>query len=115
MRYCTPHTANNSIQHAGVQYILDSVVQALAKDKEKTFIYVEIAFFTRWWREQSNYTKNLVRINYQLILKSGQILHGNKASFLKSGHKYNNSILPVCNPTNIKLNREYYHNILTLD
>ena len=57
----TPYTANNSIQHAGVQYILDSVVQALAKDKEKTFIYVEMAFFTRWWREQSNNTKNLVR------------------------------------------------------
>ena len=54
------HTANNSIQHAGVQYILDSVIQALAKDENKTFIYVEMAFFVRWWREQSNNTKNLV-------------------------------------------------------
>ena len=60
---CNISTANNSIQHAGVQYILDSVVKALAKDKEKTFIYVEMAFFTRWWREQDNSTKTLVCIN----------------------------------------------------
>ena len=54
------NAANNSIQHAGVQYILDSVIQALAKDENRTFIYVEMAFFVRWWREQSNNTKNLV-------------------------------------------------------
>ena len=58
------YTANNSIQHAGVQYILDSVIQALAKDENKTFIYVEIAFFVRWWREQSNSTKTLVCTHY---------------------------------------------------
>lgn len=52
--------ANNSIQHAGVQYILDSVVQELADDPTKTFIYVEIAFFTRWWNEQPDDTKALV-------------------------------------------------------
>ena len=46
-------TANNSIQLAGVQYILDSVIDELAKDKDRKFIYVEIAFFMRWWREQS--------------------------------------------------------------
>ena len=57
-------TANNSIQHAGVQYILDSVIAALAKDENKTFIYVEMAFFVRWWREQSNNTKNLVCTQY---------------------------------------------------
>ncbi|XP_036321214.1 lysosomal alpha-mannosidase isoform X2 [Rhagoletis pomonella] len=40
------------IQKAGVQYILDSVVQELLKDPEKRFIYVESAFFFKWWREQ---------------------------------------------------------------
>ncbi|XP_011181146.2 lysosomal alpha-mannosidase isoform X1 [Zeugodacus cucurbitae] len=40
------------IQKAGVQYILDSVVQELLRDPEKRFIYVESAFFFKWWREQ---------------------------------------------------------------
>ena len=52
--------ANNSIQHAGVQYILDSVELELSKDPDKTFIYVEMAFFTRWWKEQTETTKSLV-------------------------------------------------------
>ncbi|XP_077425885.1 lysosomal alpha-mannosidase [Vanacampus margaritifer] len=43
----------NDIQHAGVQYILDSVVQQLAKNPDRRFIYVETAFFYRWWRRQS--------------------------------------------------------------
>ena len=46
--------SNNSIQHAGVQYILDSVIPQLIADPKKRFIYVEIAFFERWWNEQSD-------------------------------------------------------------
>ena len=46
--------ANNSIQHAGVQYILDSVIPQLTADPSKRFIYVEIAFFERWWNQQSD-------------------------------------------------------------
>jgi len=57
----TTHTANNSIQHAGVQYILDTVVEELAEDEKRTFIYVEMAFFKRWWNEQSKETQQLVR------------------------------------------------------
>jgi hypothetical protein len=41
--------ANNSIQNAGVQYILDSVMLALADNPSRKFIYVEIAFFKRWY------------------------------------------------------------------
>ncbi|KAM3925843.1 lysosomal alpha-mannosidase [Leptodactylus fuscus] len=44
--------ALNNIQHAGVQYILDSVVQQLLADPRRRFIYVESAFFWRWWQEQ---------------------------------------------------------------
>ncbi len=40
---------NNSIQKAGVQYILDSVTAALAENPDRKFIYVEIAFFQRWF------------------------------------------------------------------
>ena len=49
------------IDGAGVKYILDSVVQELQKDSRRTFIYVEIAFFIRWWREQSDTTKDIVK------------------------------------------------------
>ncbi|XP_071483413.1 lysosomal alpha-mannosidase-like [Diadema antillarum] len=53
--------ANNSIQHAGVQYILDSVTSELAKDPGRRFIYVETAFFERWWHQQDEKTQFLVR------------------------------------------------------
>ena len=52
--------ANDSIQHAAVQYILDSVVQELMMDPNRTFIYVEMAFFARWWEEQSEAMKDIV-------------------------------------------------------
>ena len=51
---------NNSIQHAAVQYILDTVIQQLQVDKSRTFIYVEIAFFARWWNQQTDDVKNIV-------------------------------------------------------
>ncbi len=47
-----PHAAagaNNSIQNAGVQYIIDSVVQSLLANPDRKFIYVEMAFFKRWY------------------------------------------------------------------
>ncbi|XP_051528161.1 lysosomal alpha-mannosidase isoform X2 [Myxocyprinus asiaticus] len=50
----------NNIQHAGVQYILDSVVDQLQKDPARRFIYVETAFFYRWWRQQSQNTQRIV-------------------------------------------------------
>ncbi|KAL9966329.1 hypothetical protein ACROYT_G024383 [Oculina patagonica] len=53
--------ANNSIQHAGVQYILDSVIPQLSADSTKRFIYVEIAFFERWWNEQNEAMRTEVK------------------------------------------------------
>ncbi|KAL5505251.1 hypothetical protein EMCRGX_G006653 [Ephydatia muelleri] len=53
--------ANNSIQHAGVQYILDTVMDELSRDPNKTFSYVEMAFFTKWWSEQDDATKMRVK------------------------------------------------------
>lgn len=44
--------ANNTIAHAGVRYILDSVVDALEEDPERKFVYAEQAFVWRWWRQQ---------------------------------------------------------------
>ncbi len=48
------------IQDAGVQYILDSVMTELEKNPDRKFIYVEIAFFYRWWNEQTEDMKNKV-------------------------------------------------------
>ena len=53
--------ANNTIQRAQVQYILDTVIQQLQVNPARRFIYVEIAFFFRWWREQNPGTKAIVK------------------------------------------------------
>ncbi|CAA0824595.1 Glycosyl hydrolase family 38 protein [Striga hermonthica] len=61
--------ANNSIRGACVQNVLDSVISALLDDKNRKFIYVEMAFFQRWWRQQSDTLKAKVK---QLV-DSGQL------------------------------------------
>ncbi len=57
---------NKSIQDAGVQYILDSVMVELAKNPDRKFIYVEIAFFYRWWNEQTDQMKD--QVIYMIII-----------------------------------------------
>ena len=47
-------------QRAGVQYVLDTVVQELSMDPDKKYIQVETAFFWRWWQEQDEETQQLV-------------------------------------------------------
>ncbi|XP_050221696.1 probable alpha-mannosidase At5g13980 [Mercurialis annua] len=61
--------SNNSIQGACVQNVLDSLVPALLADKNRKFIYVEQAFFQRWWNEQSNKIKRIVK----RLVRSGQL------------------------------------------
>ncbi|XP_073007335.1 alpha-mannosidase At3g26720-like [Typha latifolia] len=61
--------SNNSIQGACVQNVLDSLVPALLKDKNRKFIYVEQAFFQRWWRQQSDVVKKVVKE----LVDSGQL------------------------------------------
>ncbi|XP_058821189.1 lysosomal alpha-mannosidase-like isoform X1 [Topomyia yanbarensis] len=45
--------SKTNYQRAGVQYILDSVIEALLHNPERKFIYVESAFFFKWWDEQT--------------------------------------------------------------
>ena len=54
--------SNTKNQNAAVQYILDSVIGELAKNPSRRFVYVELAFFWRWWNEQNDVTRNLVRM-----------------------------------------------------
>ena len=67
--------ANNSIQHAGVQYILDSVIPQLSADPSKRFIYVEIAFFERWWNEQGEAMQAEVK----------KLVHEKRLEFINAG------------------------------
>ena len=42
------------------QWIFDTMIPILKLNKNRKFSYVEMAFFERWWNEQSDYTKNTV-------------------------------------------------------
>ncbi|XP_023639510.1 probable alpha-mannosidase At5g66150 isoform X2 [Capsella rubella] len=61
--------SNNSIQNACVRNVLDSVVDSLLRDPNRKFVFGEMAFFTRWWEEQSPQTQEQVR----RLVKSGQL------------------------------------------
>ena len=60
---------NSQIANGGVQYILTSVVEQLRQNATRKFTFVEIAFFARWWAEQSDDTKTLVRS----LVRAGQL------------------------------------------
>ncbi|PIA57396.1 hypothetical protein AQUCO_00600257v1 [Aquilegia coerulea] len=53
--------SNNTIQGACVRNVLDSLVDSLLRDPNRKFIFVEQAFFQRWWAEQNNETQKVVR------------------------------------------------------
>ncbi|KAF0929308.1 hypothetical protein E2562_019891 [Oryza meyeriana var. granulata] len=61
--------SNNSIQGACVMNTLDSVVDALVKDASRKFVFVEQAFFQRWWVEKSPKIQAIVR----KLVDSGQL------------------------------------------
>lgn len=52
---------NGNIQRAGVQYILDTTIQQLLQNPDRRFIYVETAFFWKWWTKQSDKIKVAVK------------------------------------------------------
>eukprot|EP00930_Biecheleria_cincta_P010286 TRINITY_DN1122_c3_g1_i1.p1 TRINITY_DN1122_c3_g1~~TRINITY_DN1122_c3_g1_i1.p1 ORF type:complete len:1002 (-),score=168.48 TRINITY_DN1122_c3_g1_i1:36-3041(-) len=76
---------NNSIQHAYVKMILDTVIESLQHNSERTFTYVEQAFFQRWWRQQSpalqRVTKRLVESGQLSFTNGGWCMHDEAAPF----------------------------------
>ena len=56
-------------QHASVNNILSTVVRELQKDPKRTFTYVEMKFFTMWYRLQDQNTKDIVK----KLIKNGQL------------------------------------------
>ncbi|KAJ8752575.1 hypothetical protein K2173_005464 [Erythroxylum novogranatense] len=71
--------SNNSIQAACVKNILDSLIPALLADRNRKFVYVEQAFFQRWWREQNkkiqNKVRKLVRSSQLELINGGICMH----------------------------------------
>jgi len=61
--------ARPEIQRAGVRKILNSVFKELAWNPDRRFIYVESAFFERWWDEVDTRTADVVRG----LVASGQL------------------------------------------
>ncbi|KAG6556620.1 hypothetical protein Mapa_001561 [Marchantia paleacea] len=61
--------SNNTIQIAAVQYIIGSVIDSLLKNPDRKFIYVEQAFFQRWWRLQNKQMQKKVK----KLVEKGQL------------------------------------------
>ena len=51
---------------AGVQYIIDTVVEQCLLNPDRKFTYVEQAFFHRWWTEQTEGMKKVVNTCHPL-------------------------------------------------
>ena len=54
---------------SSVQYIITTVIEQLQLNPERKFIYVEQAYFQRWWREQNDEVRGQVR----RLVASGQL------------------------------------------
>jgi lysosomal alpha-mannosidase len=70
------YLARKDLGLPGVQYIIDSAIEALLDNPDRRFIYVEIAFFWRWWLEQTEDMQNTVKqlVNAGYLLKSATII-----------------------------------------
>lgn len=55
-------TGKGRTQKASVQYIIDTVIQGLLQNPARKFVYVESAFFSKWWDEQSDDLREQVKM-----------------------------------------------------
>lgn len=46
---------------ADVKFIFDSLVSSLQENADRKFVLVEMSFFSRWFNDQSDSTKDVVR------------------------------------------------------
>nr|GMC94884.1 alpha-mannosidase isoform X1 [Ipomoea batatas] len=71
--------SNNSIQGACVENVLDSVFMSLLRDPNRKFVFAEMAFFDRWWAEQSpeiqEEVKKLVASGQFEFINGGWCMH----------------------------------------
>ncbi|XP_060519907.1 lysosomal alpha-mannosidase-like [Cylas formicarius] len=57
------------VSNVGVQYIYDSVLNSLSRRTDRRFIFVETAYFWKWWTEQDEVT----RTDFAELVKRGQL------------------------------------------
>lgn len=69
-----------------VSYILSTVIAELSRNPNRTFTYVEQGFFQRWWGEQDDEIRTLVRS----LVASGQLTfsNGGYTMFDEAGPSY---------------------------
>ncbi|KAJ3682593.1 hypothetical protein LUZ60_015166 [Juncus effusus] len=76
--------SNNSVRGFAVMNVLDSVVDGLLRNPDRKFVYVEQAFFQRWWAEKSERTqsivKNLVNSGQLEFINGGWCMHDEAAT-----------------------------------
>ena len=60
---------HEDIQDAAVQHVITSAVAALKRVPERKFIYVEQAFFQRWWRQQND----AMKADVHKLVSNGQL------------------------------------------
>nr|XP_051693852.1 lysosomal alpha-mannosidase isoform X6 [Oryctolagus cuniculus] len=65
----------NELHHGAVKNILDSVISALRAEPSRRFVYVEMAFFSRWWHQQTFTTRQAVR----------ELVHQGRLEFANGG------------------------------
>lgn len=91
--------ANQTIQMAGVQYILDNVIESLLVNPTRRFTYAEMSFFTRWWNEQGDQRKaevtKLVADGRLTFVNGGYVQHDEASSYYQAmidqttlGHRF---------------------------
>jgi lysosomal alpha-mannosidase len=68
-----------TLQSANVELIIDSVIHELLEDPVKRFSYVEMKFFTMWWKGQTedmrNQVKTLVAEGRLELINGGWSMH----------------------------------------
>lgn len=75
---------NYSISPNSVQKILSTAIDALQQDPARTFVVVEMKFFSMWWKEQNDAVQDAVRFlvaNQQLsFVNGGWCMHDEAAT-----------------------------------
>ena len=71
--------SNHSLQQASVNNLITATLAALKRNPDRRFIYVEQAFFQRWWRQQTDATKadmrDLVKQGRWEFINGGWCMH----------------------------------------
>ena len=70
---------------ASVKKILYNMILSLSENTERTFIYVEMAFFTKWYYNQSSETKDKVKQYIQQgrfeFINEGYVMHDEATTY----------------------------------